>query len=56
MSSALIKSSSLKDLVQNETVKNRLKEVIGERAPQFAAALVQIVNQSFSSRNATHHR
>jgi len=47
MSSALIKSSSLKDLVQNETVKNRLKEVIGERAPQFAAALVQIVNQSF---------
>ncbi len=30
-----------------ESVKNRLKEIMGERAPQFAAALVQIVNQSF---------
>jgi recombination protein RecT len=47
MSQQLIKSSSLKDLVQNEAVKNRLKEVMGDRAPQFAAALVQIVNQSY---------
>jgi recombination protein RecT len=44
--SQLIKSSSLKDLVQQDVVKSRLKEIMGDRAPQFAAALVQIVNQS----------
>lgn len=47
MSTQLIKSSALKDVVQSDIVKNRLKEIMGERAPQFAAALVQIVNQSF---------
>lgn len=47
MSNQLIKASSLKDLVQQDEVKSRLKEIMGERAPQFAAALVQIVKQSF---------
>lgn len=44
---SLIKSSALKDVVQREDVKNRLKEIMGARAPQFAAALVQVVNQSW---------
>lgn len=42
----LIKSSALKDIVQRDEVKSRLKEIMGQRAPQFAAALVQIVQQS----------
>lgn len=46
MSSELIKSKALKDVVQRDEVKNRLKEIMGSRAPQFAAALVQTVNQS----------
>ena len=46
-STALIKSKALKDIVQTDNVKNRLKEIMGERAPQFAAALVQIVNGSY---------
>jgi recombination protein RecT len=44
---SLIKSTALKDVVQKDEVKNRLKEIMGTRAPQFAAALVQIVNQSW---------
>lgn len=47
MSNQLIKSTALKDVVQRDEVKNRLKEIMGQRAPQFAAALVQIVNQSW---------
>lgn len=47
MSKELIKSTALKDVVQRDEVKNRLKEIMGARAPQFAAALVQIVNQSW---------
>jgi recombination protein RecT len=47
MSNQLIKSNALKDVVQRDEVKNRLKEIMGQRAPQFAAALVQIVNQSW---------
>jgi recombination protein RecT len=46
MSSALIQSKSVRDLVQKENVKARLKEIMGERGAQFAAALVQLVNQS----------
>jgi recombination protein RecT len=37
----------MKDVIQKDEVKNRLKEIMGSRAPQFAAALVQIVNQSW---------
>ena len=48
MSESLIKSKALKDVVQTDVVRNRLKEIMGTRAPQFAAALVQIVNQSWS--------
>jgi recombination protein RecT len=46
MSNELIKSKSIRDMVQQDAVKNRLREIMGERAPQFAAALVQAVNQS----------
>lgn len=46
MAQQLIKPSQLKDLVQQDAVKARLKEIMGDRAPQFAAALVQLVNQS----------
>jgi recombination protein RecT len=47
MANELIKSKALKDIVQRDEVKNRLKEIMGQRAPQFAAALVQIVSQSW---------
>lgn len=46
MSNALIKSKSFKDVVQSDAVKARLKEILGERAAQFSAALTQLVNQS----------
>lgn len=46
MSEAMIKSKSLKDLVLQDEVKNRLKEIMGDRSPQFTAALVQLVNGS----------
>lgn len=44
---SLIKSTALKDVVQRDEVKERLREIMGARAPQFAAALVQIVTQSW---------
>lgn len=47
MSKALIQSKALKDVIQTDGVKNRLKEIMGSRAPQFAAALVQLVSQSY---------
>ncbi len=46
MSEAMIKSKSVRDLVQQDAVKNRLREIMADRAPQFAAALVQLVNGS----------
>lgn len=47
MNKELIKSRALKDVIQTDGVKNRLKEIMGARAPQFAAALVQLVSQSY---------
>ena len=47
MGQELIKSKALKDIIQRDEVKLRLKEIMGTRAPQFAAALVQIVGQSW---------
>ncbi len=47
MSNQLIKSSNIKDVVQSEAVKARLKEIMGDRGAAFGAALVQIVKQSF---------
>jgi recombination protein RecT len=47
MAQELIKSKALKDIIQRDEVKLRLKEIMGNRAPQFAAALVQIVGQSW---------
>ena len=47
MSNQLIQSKALKDVIQQDGVKNRLREIMGSRAPQFAAALVQVVSQSF---------
>jgi recombination protein RecT len=47
MSESLIKSRALKDVIQQDGVRNRLKEIMGARAPQFSAALVQLVAQSF---------
>jgi recombination protein RecT len=44
MTQQLIKSKSLKDLVQQDAVKARLRDIMGQRSGQFAAALVQIVN------------
>lgn len=45
-STQLIKPKSIRDIVQSDAVKTRLKEIMNERAPQFAAALVQLVNSS----------
>lgn len=42
-----IKSSALKDVLAREDIKTRLKEILGNRAPQFAAALVQIQSRSW---------
>jgi recombination protein RecT len=47
MGQELIKSKALKDIIQRDEVKTRLREIMGTRAPQFAAALVQIVGQSW---------
>lgn len=47
MSNQLIQSKALKDVIQQDGVRNRLKEIMGARAPQFAAALVQLVSQSY---------
>ena len=47
MGNELIKPKSFKDLVQTDNVKNRLKEIIGDRSQQFAVALTQIVNGSY---------
>ena len=47
MSNQLIKSNNIKDVVSSEAVKNRLKEIMGERGAGFGAALVQIVKQSY---------
>lgn len=44
---------SLKALVEKPEWKNRLKEVIGQRAPQFAAAMVQLVNRSYQLQKCT---
>lgn len=46
MSNQLIKPRNFKDLVQTDGVKARLKEIMGDRGAQFAAALIQIVNGS----------
>lgn len=39
--------------VEQQGVKDRLKSILGQRAPQFAAALVQIVNKSSMLQNCT---
>lgn len=44
---ALIKSRALKDVLAMDSVKSRLSEILGARAPQFAAALVQIQQRSW---------
>lgn len=44
---SLIKSTALKDVLASPIVKSRLTEILGNRAPQFAAALVQIQARSF---------
>jgi recombination protein RecT len=43
---ALIQSKSVRDLVQQDSVKARLRDIMADKAPQFAAALVQLVNSS----------
>lgn len=43
---SLIKSNDIKDVVQSDAVKARLREIMGERGAAFGAALVQIVKQS----------
>lgn len=50
-SEAKIDASSLKELVNSPQYQARFREVLGERAPQFAAALVQITNKSYQLRN-----
>lgn len=45
-SQPLVKSNQLKDIIQQDNVKARLREIMQDRAPQFSAALVQMVNQS----------
>lgn len=39
--------------VEQQNVKDRLKSILGQRAPQFAAALVQIVNKNTMLQNCT---
>lgn len=48
MSNQLIKSNNIKDIVSSEGVKQRLKEIMGDRGAAFGAALVQIVKQSYA--------
>lgn len=49
----LIKSTSLKDVLATDQVKGRLKEILGQRAPQFAAALIQIANANWALRKCS---
>lgn len=49
----LIKPRNIKDLVNQEGVKQRLKDIMGPRGGQFAAALVQITNQSYMLQKCT---
>ena len=44
----LIKSNNIKDIVSSEGVKQRLKEIMGDRGAAFGAALVQIVKQTYA--------
>ncbi len=39
--------------VEQQGVKDRLRSILGQRAPQFAAALVQIVNKNYMLQNCT---
>lgn len=41
----------LKALISEESTKKRIAEILGSRAPQFAAALVQVVNASKRLQN-----
>jgi recombination protein RecT len=53
MNNQLIKPNSIKDLVVSEGVKNRLKEIMGDRGNAFGAALVQIVKQTYALQKCT---
>ena len=53
--SQLIQAKSVRDLVQQDNIKARLKEIMQDRAPQFAAALVQLVNQSKQLQKCDPH-
>jgi recombination protein RecT len=49
MSSAL----PIKLFVEKQNVKDRLQSILGQRAPQFAAAIVQVVNRSNALQNCS---
>ena len=42
----LQKRSSIKMVLSNESIQNRIKEVLGARAPQFCSSIVSLVNAS----------
>ena len=47
--------ASVKDLLATTNYQGRLKEILGERAPQFAASIVQITNGSEQLRKCDPH-
>jgi len=49
---ALSKRKELKDLLEG-SYKTRIESILRERAPQFAAALVQVVNRSWNLQKCT---
>ena len=47
MSNEITNVKQVKSLVQSDAVKSRLNEILGKRGPQFATAVVQLVQQSY---------
>lgn len=43
----------LKLYVEQKPIKDRLQSILGQRAPQFAAAIVQVVNRSSALQNCS---
>jgi len=53
MKESLIKSNNLRDLLRQENIQNRMREILGKNAGQFGAALIQIQERSYQLRKCT---
>lgn len=47
--------TSIKMVLSNESIQNRIKEVLGARAPQFCSSIVSLVNASDALATAEPH-